>query len=194
MISPNRWNAVASPAALNETAVKMGWPMLCDETCDFTSPALIEMLSLWRSQAGNGIPPRDVFTARKLQPFMRNVGIYERVGEGEGRRYRIRLMGSGIVQHYGELTGKYIDEVVPERFLPRWYAASDVALATGAPLRLLGRADTFDKSYLVAEFFSAPLTGDGGTIKFALMGAAFDGHRPWPAVEAEARRRLGLPG
>lgn len=182
---------IASPAALNETAAELGWPMLCDESCAFTNPVLADLLSLWRSEAAGGIPAREAFTARKLQPFMRNIGLYERIGEGEHRRYRVRLMGSGIVQYYGELTGRYLDDVVPERFLPRWYAASDVVLAIGTPLRLIGRSDTFDKSYLVAEFVAAPLAA-GGVTKFVLVGANFDGRRPWSVVEAEERQKLGL--
>lgn len=192
MTSHIRPKVIVTPAALNETAAELSWPMLCDESCDFTNPILADLLSLWRSEAGDGIPARESFTARKLQPFMRNIGLYERIGDGEHRRYRVRLMGSGIVQYYGELTGRYLDEVVPERFLPRWYAASDVVLAVGAPLRLIGRSDTFDKSYIVAEYFCAPLTAAGAK-KFVLVGANFDGHRPWSVVEAEVRQKLGLP-
>jgi hypothetical protein len=183
---------VASAAALNEAATQNGWPILCDDTCDFTYPMLGELLDLWHHEAAHGIPPRQALTARKLQPFMRDLAIYERLGEGIQRRYRIRLMGSGIVQYYGELTGKYVDEVVPEKFLPRWYAISDVAIYGEKPVRLLLRADTFDKSYMVAEYLCAPLRADAGTVKFVLMGMNFDGRRPWSVVEEEARKKLGL--
>jgi hypothetical protein len=192
MTSHSAPDLITSPAALNETATQLGWPMVCDESCDFSNPILASLLELWRAEAGGGIPPRETFTARKLQPFMRNIAIYERMGDGDQRRYRVRLMGSGIVQYYGELTGKYLDEVVPERFLPRWYAASDIALTVGAPMRLLERADTFDKSYIVAEYFSAPLASPSGAAKFLLLGMDFDGRRPWSMVEAEVRQKLGL--
>lgn len=183
---------IASAAALNEAAAQNGWPMLSDETCDFTHPMLSELLSLWRSEAKGDIPQRQVLTARKLQPFMRDLAIYERLSEGAQRRYRVRLMGSGIVQYYGELTGKYVDEVVPAKFLPRWYAISDVAIYGEKPVRVLLRADTFDKSYMVAEYLCAPLRADGGAVKFVLLGMNFDGRRPWSVVEEEARKRLGL--
>jgi len=74
-------------------------------------------------------------TARKLQPFMRNIAIYERIGEGVQRRYRVRLLGSGIVQFYGELTGKSFEDAIPANFLPRWYAISDVPLLSHKPVR-----------------------------------------------------------
>jgi hypothetical protein len=184
---------IASTEAFNAAAAEQGWPILCDKTCDFSSPVLTNLLSLWHSEAAAGIPARATLSARKLQPFMRNIAIYERIGEDNHRRYRVRLMGSGIVQYYGELTGKFVDEAVPEQFLPRWYALSDVTLMTGAPMRLLLRADTFDKSYMVAEYLCAPLTSDSGVSKFVLLGMNFDGRRPWTVVEAEARQKLGIP-
>lgn len=183
---------ITSAQAFNDAAAQQGWPILCDEGCDFTNPMLAELLALWQNEAGVGVPARDTMTARKLQPFMRNIAIYERVGEGAHRRYRVRLMGSGIVQYYGELTGKYVDDVVPEKFLPRWYGVSDISLLAEKPVRLVLRADTFDKSYMVAEYLCAPLKADGGMTKFVLVGMVFDGRRPWTVVEAETRQKLGL--
>ena len=151
-----------------------------------------ELLALWQREAVNGIPQRPALTARKLQPFMRNIAIYERNGEGAQRRYRVRLMGSGIVQYYGELTGKFFEDVVPEKYLDRWYACSDISLLAAKPVRIVLRADTFDKSYMVAEYLCAPLTAETGLVKFILIGMIFDGKRPWSVVEAEARAQLGL--
>jgi hypothetical protein len=183
---------IATAAAFNEAATGGAWPILCDETCDFDHAMLAELLALWHDEAKNGIPARHSMTARKLQPFMRNIAIYERIGDGPHRRYRVRLMGSGIVQYYGELTGKYVDEVVPEKYLDRWYALSDIALLAEKPVRLLLRADTFDKAYMVAEYLCAPLKSDSGLTKFVLLGMVFDGKRPWSVVEAAAREKLGL--
>ena len=184
---------IASAQALNEAAALNGWPILADATCDFTNPTLRELLSLWQGEAAaGGIPQRQALTARRLQPFMRDISLQERIGDGPKRRYRVRLMGSGIVQYYGELTGKFLDEVVPEKFLPRWYALSDVAIGAAKPVRVLLRADTFDKSYMVSEYFVAPLKADTGAVRFVLQGVHFDGRRPWTAVEEEARKKLGL--
>ena len=51
-------------------------------------------------------------------------------------------MGTAFAQILGDLTGKFIDEAVPAEFVPRWHASLDATLATGAPLRFLGREDT----------------------------------------------------
>ncbi|GAA0549702.1 hypothetical protein FHS83_001150 [Rhizomicrobium palustre] len=150
---------------------------------------LHDMLALWQKEAAGGIPERNALTARKLQPFMRDIAIYERNGEGLQRRYRVRLMGSGIVQYYGELTGKYFEEAIPEKFQERWYASADLALQTQKPIRLILRADTFEKSHMTAEYLYAPLKADGGLVKFVLVGIAFDGKRSWATVEAEERQK-----
>jgi len=183
---------ITSVAAFDAAAAAGGWPILCDAHCAFDHATLGALLALWHSEAAGGIPARTAMTARKLQPFMRNIAIYERNGEGVQRRYRVRLLGSGIVQTYGELTGKSFEEVVPEKFLPRWYGLADLPLALGRPVRLVLRADTFDKSHMVAEYFCAPLTAESGLVKFILIGMMFDGKRPWPVVEAETRAKLGL--
>jgi hypothetical protein len=183
----------------NDTAAKMGWPILCDESCAFNTPMLADLLTLWQSEATRGIPARSALTVRKLQPFLRNIAIYERVGEGAERRYRIRLMGSGIVQHYGELTGKLFEDVVPQQYLDRWYATADVSLLAQKPVRMVLRADTFDKAHWIAEYLCAPLTDSNGSSTLVLMGMIFDGRRPWADVEAEVRKVRGqsryvLPG
>lgn len=183
---------ISSAAEFNHTAIAKNWPVICDDTLQFQSPTLADLLSLWQEQAGDGIPERNALTARKLQPFIRNIIIYERIGEGQKRRFRIRLMGSGVVQYYGELTGKHFDEAIPEKFQDRWYAFCDVPLLTQKPMRFILRADTFEKSYMTVEYFCAPLKMEGGAIKSALAGVVFSGHKPWSDVEAEERKKLGL--
>jgi len=184
---------ISSAADFNETAASKGWPLLCDEACGFDHALLSELLTLWRGEAAGGIPARNAMTARKLQPFMRNIALYERNGAGEQRRYRVRLLGSGIVQYYGELTGKFFEDAVPAKFLDRWYAVSDISLKAQKPVRIVLRADTFEKSYMTAEYLCAPLQDDAGLVKFVLVGMVFDGKRTWNTVEAETRQKLGLP-
>lgn len=183
---------ISSAAAFNETAKAKGWPALADETLSFNHALLHELLTLWQNEARDGVPLRTAMTARKLQPFMRNIAIFERIDEGVHRRYRVRLMGSGIVEYNGELTGKYVDEAIPEKYQDRWYALGDLSLYSQKPARVLLRADTFEKSHMSAEYLLTPLKADNGSIKFILAGVIFDGKQPWHVVEADARRKLGL--
>jgi hypothetical protein len=46
--------------------------------------------------------------------------------------------------------------------------------------------------FLTGEFFSAPLMADNGQVNLVLSSARYSGKRPWPEVEAETRKALGL--
>ncbi|HVV64690.1 MAG TPA: hypothetical protein VHC42_04425 [Rhizomicrobium sp.] len=180
-------------AEYNAAASQNQWASLCDATLNFAHPDLVRLLALWRMEAGPaGIPPRRAMSARLLKSFLRDIALYERVGEGPERRYRIRLMGTAFAQILGDFTGQFVDEAVPAEFAPRWHAALDATLGAGAPLRFLGREDTNRMSFLTGEFFSAPLLADDGGATLVLAAARYSGRRPWEEVEAEARRTLGL--
>ena len=76
---------------------------------------------------------------RLLKSFLRDVAIYERIGEGQGRRYRVRLMGTAFAQILGDLTGKFIDEAIPAGIrralacLPRRHARHGRSAALSRP-------------------------------------------------------------
>lgn len=186
---------VASADTANELARNRRWPILYDTTCRFSHPELNQLLSLWRTAAEQGgVPRRRDMTARLLKSYMRMIVLYERVAEADSsRRYRVRLMGSSVVQMLGELTGRFLDEALPEKYLPRWYPMLDVPLATGAPLRILARVDTVGKNFLVGENLCVPLRAEDGEIKIVLVATCYDGTRSWTDVVAEECQRLGLP-
>jgi len=185
---------IASADDLNAAAKRYRWPMICDPFCRFTYHGHEELLALWRSlPSEGGIPYRRDMTARLLRPYLNSVAIYERVENSNGEvRYRVRLMGSRIVQVFGELTGKFLDEAVPEDYVARWHALPDVTLGTGGPVRLLIRSDTFNKAHMVAEYLCVPLRADDGAAKLVLYAGHYEGLRSWAEVEAEERERLGL--
>lgn len=185
---------ITTASDLNELAKRRGWAVLCDVMCRFTLPSLAELHSLWRSKAGpGGIPERSEMTPRLLKPYMNMLTLHERVAHPDGSwRYRVRLMGSGIAQVIGEVSGKFYDEFLPAKAVPRWNAMNDATLGHGAPVRTLVRADALDKTYLTGEFFSAPLLARDGTASLVLAVGRFDGKRRWEDVAAETRRQLGV--
>src|ERR1700752_4774259 len=94
----------------NRAAKAGDWHSLCDVTLKFLHPDLLRLLDLWKSEAGKGIPQRRTMSPRLLKSFLRDIALYERIGEGEARRYRVRLMGTSFAQILGDLTGKFLDE------------------------------------------------------------------------------------
>ena len=184
---------IGGAADYNAAAVREGWHSLCDPTLQFSHPELTKLLELWLTHAGaSGIPPRREMSARMLKSILRDVAIYERVPSSGGRRYRVRLIGSGFAQIVGDLTGKFIDEAVAPEIVSRWHGALDATLGAAAPLRFVGREETSGMIFLTGEFFSAPLMADDGQVDLVLGSARYSGKRPWPEIEAETRRMLGL--
>jgi hypothetical protein len=184
---------IGDAAEYNRAAKAGDWHSLCDVTLKFMHPDLIRLHEIWkREAAGSGIVSRKVMSPRLLKSFLRDIALYERIGEGSTRRYRVRLMGTSFAQILGDLTGKFLDDTIPEALLPRWYAALDATLGTRAPLRFLGREDTNQMTFLTGEFFSAPLTADDGQLNLVLGAARYSGKRPWSEVDAEVRKNLGL--
>jgi hypothetical protein len=184
---------IGGAADYNRAAREGGWHSLCDATLQFAHPALIKLLQLWRSEAGEtGIPLRRTMSPRLLKTVLRDVALYQRIGEGAGRRYRIRLMGTAFATVLGDLTGKFVDEAVPAEFVVRWHASLDATLGTRAPLRFVGREDTKGLTFLTGEFFSAPMIGDDGQANLVLAAARYSGERSWAEVEAETRKMLSL--
>ncbi len=184
---------IGNAAEYNRAAKAGGWHSLCDVTLKFLHPDLIKLRDLWKSEAGDaGIPLRRTMSPRLLKSFLRDIALYERIGDGEARRYRVRLMGTSFAQILGDLTGKLLDETLPADMLPRWYGALDATLGARAPLRFLGREDTNQMTFLTGEFFSAPLAADDGQVNLVLGAARYSGKRPWEDVDAEVRGTLGL--
>jgi hypothetical protein len=184
---------IGDAAEYNRASKAGDWHSLCDVTLKFLHPDLIKLHELWKSEATeNGVPLRRTMSPRLLKSFLRDIALYERIGEGAQRRYRVRLMGTSFAQILGDLTGKFLDEAVAADILPRWYGALDATLGAKAPLRFLGREDTNQMSFLTGEFFSAPLIADDGQINLVLGAARYSGKRPWEEVDAEVRKNLGL--
>jgi hypothetical protein len=184
---------IGNAAEYNRASKAGDWHSLCDVTLRFLHPDLIRLHDLWKSEAPDGsIPLRRTMSPRLLKSFLRDIALYERIGEGPSRRYRVRLMGTSFAQILGDLTGKLLDEALPPDILPRWYGALDATLGTRAPLRFLGREDTNQMTFLTGEFLAAPLAADDGQVNLVLGAARYSGKRPWSEVDAEVRKNLGL--
>ncbi|HUJ45572.1 MAG TPA: PAS domain-containing protein [Rhizomicrobium sp.] len=173
----------------NTAARTGGWPALCDASLAFSEPRFAPLIAIWEMAAAAGrLPRRADFNPRALKSLIRNVAIYERVA-GRDVRYRVRLMGTAYTDVMGDLSGKFIDETVSREFLPRWSAAFEAALEAGAPLRFLSRSDTGGKTYLVAEYFEAPLLADDGSPNMILAAGHFAPRR-WADVAEHERERI----
>ena len=167
-------------AEYNAMALAQGWAGACDSTLAFRQPELAALLEIWRGAAGDAsAPKRTDIKASVLKAHLPHVAIYERVVTEGSRRYRVRLMGTQFAQVMGDLTGRFLDETIPKAFLPRWNAALDAVLDCAAPLRFVSRSDTANKSFLVGEFFEAPLLAEDGAMNLVFAAGMFSPAENW---------------
>jgi hypothetical protein len=164
--------AILACERYNARAQAEGWQSLCDAALGFHRLEFRVLTATWRSFATRQLPSRKDFTPRSLKSLLRNVVIYERVANGTVR-YRVRLMGTAFADVMGDLSGKYLDEALPDAHVTRWQAALDAAIEAGAPLRFVSRADTVDKPFLVGEYFEAPILTDDGSPDMILAAGMF---------------------
>lgn len=150
----------AAARALNRKAIEQRWYSLCDPTLSFSNSSYDGFLNIWRAKAASrAMPKRSAMTPRDLKEFLRNIGLFERIGQNPSS-YLIRLVGTGLTQVTGHVTGKTFHESVPADFLPRYIESCDLVLNGGKPLRFLGRVHLNGREYLDAEHLYVPLTSD----------------------------------
>lgn len=122
------------------------------------------MLEVWRARCRPGrLPSRADFGARELKPFLRNVVILDVVPHQMRRRYLHRLVGSAIAARMGEMTGKFLDEILPPPVLEKTAAFFDAVIEQRCPLRAVNDYDLESISHTRGEIFLAPLADDGAT-------------------------------
>jgi hypothetical protein len=172
--------------ALNAQAREQGWPARCDATLSFEEPQLASFVHTWRSQLGGRVmPARSDMTVRVLKQQLHRIILFERVeDEGKARRYRVRLMASGLAHVWGDVTGKYLDEVIPPHLLPRWYGFSDAVLYVQQPLRFTAQVAFQGKDFLVAELAVVPLSDDAGRPTMVMAAMHTSNDRSWEVAMA----------
>jgi len=173
--------------ALNAQARALGWPSRVDASLAFESRGLAQLVDAWRDCLGDRkIPPRSAMSARALKSNLNRVALFERVPGGEqGRRYRVRLIGTKLSLVWGDMTGKFLDEALPPKLVPRWHAFADVVLALQQPMRFLARADYQDKDHLAVEAAAVPLANDDGDPTMVMAAMYLSSEKPWDRIIAK---------
>jgi hypothetical protein len=148
--------------AFNARAKAAGWTMTCGAARGFERPELANVLALWREKAGTrAMPERADLTARAMKLYLSHMSLIERVGCGQGARYRGRLHGTALASYAGDKTGLFLDEVVPAHLVGGYTGLYDTVLALRAPLRVVSNYQAPDIDYLVGESLVAPLSVAG---------------------------------
>jgi hypothetical protein len=153
-------NIVAAAKVLNQKAAQQKWHYFCDPGLAFTDGFYDRFLATWRTKAGDRkMPARSQMTPRDLKDVLRNIVVVERIAQNPSR-YRWRVIGSGLTEIAGHVTGKTFEESVPAELVPRWNECMDLILAAEEPLRFIGRVHFRGREYLDAEHLYVPLAND----------------------------------
>lgn len=125
---------------------------------DLPDPKLQRLHAIWQAKCGpNGLPGRADFDPVELPPeLLPWITIFD----VEGERFRIRLVGTGIVEALGEdTTGRYLDEI------PNTHAQHDRArwvVANAKPYFITDLPIVWDQDrYGRYSVICAPLATDG---------------------------------
>jgi hypothetical protein len=138
----------------NRRAELGGSPHRADPSLAFKAAELREALSVWRSAADRrAIPCRSDLTPKLMKRFLSQILIVDVVQSEKGRRFRIRVCGTAVESALGPMPKGFLDESLSEPFQTRWQGAFDLALRALRPVRISGRVEYHDRTYLDAEIF-----------------------------------------
>lgn len=154
-------------------------PFVIDRDPKFTRPTAIKALEYWRARKGDRImPSRADISPAALRGVLPQIALVDVPGAGDPPTgYVVRLAGDAIIQVYGSLTGKPLDQLLPADILMRWVACFDAARTAAAPIGVTSRVAFQNKTWLQAEVLLAPLGQDD---RVCMLFAAVD---IWPVAE-----------
>ncbi len=154
----------------NRRAALDGWPNRVDSTLAFEAEELREAHAVWKAAAaGRPLPLRRDMQPRMMKRFLSQVALMDIVREAGRRRFRIRVTGTALERTFGGLTGRFLDEALPEPFRSRWDATLKVPLLAKCAARSIGRVEYLKQTYLTAETFFGPLGADVDAPDFMLV-------------------------
>lgn len=132
-------------------------------------PILFDLWAYWHAKRdGRSMPRRKDIEPMEIPPLLPHILLVE---ADEQKRFRYRLVGTAIVETYGEeLTGRFVDELFtpPRRAVAlRHY---NIAFETTRPFAVRNRYTNVRGTELLATRVILPLSEDGASVNMLLMG------------------------
>jgi hypothetical protein len=129
------------------------------------SDVLRQLFQYWDEKRGDHrAPSRDDVDPTGMFEALPNVFLID--VEAEPRRYRVRLMGTVLVEWYGQdITGRYVDEITDQVL-----GALHELVTTWRPWRLAGEYERRSGRVMLYELLALPLSTDGATVNMVLGG------------------------
>jgi hypothetical protein len=152
------------------------------------SPRLIRLLDYWDSRRSGATPPaRSDIDPIEIPDLLGSIALIE--AEGVPRRLRYRLVGSDLYEaHGGDMTGRYVDEVLTPELRAVILAQFAEVLDAGAPRLHRIEIDDSEGNFWRYERLTLPLAGRDGTVVMLLCGYADLGGRGFLRLRGERSR------
>ncbi len=131
------------------------------------SNLLRQLFLYWDEKRGHRrAPSRDDIDPAEMVGVLPNVYLID--VEEEPCRYRVRLVGTVLVNWYGwDITGRYIDELT-DQVLP----ALNELVTTWGPWLTIGEYAKKPDRIMPYELLALPLSSDGSTVNMIFGGVA----------------------
>ncbi len=155
-------------------------PIAIDTTLAFEAPATRLGYDLWCKMAnGRRMPDRRDLNPRDFGTYLPHLNLFDlHLQDGDLASMAPRVLGAKLEEVFGELTGKVLEETLPDYVLARWIGATKAALDHDAPVRATGRVAYEKKEHYSFEFMLG-LMGDGDNVPAVLYAvASFDVSEP----------------
>jgi len=180
------------PSDSNVTPAGIGSaPWFADPALKFVTPELKRAVDVWQEKRGTRtMPAREDMTIRDLAFTLPNIGFVDIVKVDGVVRFKVRLMGSVLDEFVAPMTGRFIDESVPERFATKWATHWQPAIDRRAPLRAVSRVEFAERRWYVSEALHAPLATDGETPDVLMVATYFHSTEGFEGRSREMAERL----
>lgn len=146
-------------------------PIVIDPSLQFTRKPPADGYAYWASlRRDRAMPARRDIDPVAMRGFLPHVCLVEvHRGKGPLPDYRIRLAGTFLARHWGETTGKWINEFAPPYMQKRMHYTFGALLEARAALRITGAFALENRSWLTVESCLAPLSDDGQIISMIFV-------------------------
>lgn len=133
---------------------------------DDLPPKLGELLAYWRDKGEIGrLPGRQDIHPEEIAGLLPYLMLYDVLSTSDGNRYRIRLMGTHVVEMFGPgETGHFLDEVADPTGYPAIRHRLDEVVASRQPSFGRARVVRAERDFIEFNHITLPLAQDGETV------------------------------
>lgn len=132
------------------------------------------LFAYWRRRADGRLPSRREIDPVDIPAVLPSISLTDVVRRDDGRRYRRRLVGTAVVETFGQdNTGRWVDEVYRGESLAQLIAAYEEVVETARPRIDHCTLPVAGRDYVSYDRLTLPLADDGRVVDVLLQSLVF---------------------